>query len=622
MTNKKYLSIEKVFEDFRERFDNASIHRRRVTCTSIYNRDERTPSMYIDLDKDVFYCFSTSQGGNQFKLLRDITNSKIEYDEFLLSNGYEISAKKSDKNDNLVRYSKAERKYIDILTSIRNYSTYVFRQTKLGTDNTSEILNDFLLKRKIPEEIQYTFDFGLVIDNDRFINYLIKQVKCSLEELEQFGLVRNGVFVLLNRLLIPLIDDNNKVLSFEGRAIRDEVNKYIRLKNIERLSDNYFVEKSFFKGPDSLEAVREKKEVIWVEGAFDLMRLYSFGIYNVYALLTKNYSNNQIKYIKKYNFEDIVKRNIVMMDNDKDTTDQITPEIATLHELKQNNILRFIYINEDKDPDIYFLNLGVSRNVYSHIVENSVNTDLLFYENELSKYKNDLNISFETFYKRVSKILGINPTLINILENEIGIYRQHDLAMIRNKIEHDLSELSQKEDKSILIHYLAKKFNSEVRYINYLFSNHKKRLKYYTKINEFEKYFDNEINVKIENAYKEKIEIKKSKLSVKHDVIKDFGKGSLRIEYQTGFMFIKISYLYLDRMIIIENRYRKNFDHAKVDKSNNLWLFETTLINVEKEVDNNNSLEIEELYRKHGVEKILDDVIKSIEFFMQEVNNE
>ncbi len=152
-----------------------------------------------------------------------------------------------------------------------------------------------------------------------------------------------------NRIIFPIINEDNKIVAFGGRVIDDKFKpKYLNSPET----------KIFSKGKNLYGIHRAKNYaedgIILVEGYIDVITLNKAGIKNVVASLGTAISSSQIELIKKY-----TNKIYIAFDSDK------AGKIATLRILKyledEDVDVKFIHLKEAKDPDEYVNKYGVEK---------------------------------------------------------------------------------------------------------------------------------------------------------------------------------------------------------------------------------------------------------------------
>lgn len=93
------------------------------------------------------------------------------------------------------------------------------------------------------------------------------------------GYCPSGFFA--DRITVPIYDHRGTLVGFTGRATRDELKpKYKNSENSEIFDKSRIV----FNEYGALDAIREADSVIFVEGHFDVIALWQYGIRNVVAM--------------------------------------------------------------------------------------------------------------------------------------------------------------------------------------------------------------------------------------------------------------------------------------------------------------------------------------------------
>lgn len=95
----------------------------------------------------------------------------------------------------------------------------------------------------------------------------------------ELGYAKDGFFS--DRITIPIRDHRGNIVGFTGRVTRDENKpKYKNSENNEIFDKSKIV----FNEHGALDAIREADSVVFVEGHFDVVSLWQYGIRNVVAM--------------------------------------------------------------------------------------------------------------------------------------------------------------------------------------------------------------------------------------------------------------------------------------------------------------------------------------------------
>jgi DNA primase len=183
--------------------------------------------------------------------------------------------------------------------------------------------------------------------------------------------------IFFNRIMFPIHNIDGKVVGFTGRIYKtNDSAKYLGSKEsvIYRKSNilfNYHRAKDFIK---------QKKEMIIVEGNMDAIRLYINGVKNVVALMGTALTKEQIDIIKKLRC-----KVILMLDNDN-AGKKATYDNSILLE-KENIEVNVVRLSVQKDPDEYVLKNGIDA------IINNIKNKIPLNEFKLNYLKEDKNLS-------------------------------------------------------------------------------------------------------------------------------------------------------------------------------------------------------------------------------------
>ena len=120
--------------------------------------------------------------------------------------------------------------------------------------------------------------------------------------MQQAGLVRqrqsnDGYYdYFRNRLIIPILDLQGRVIGFGGRSLADEQPKYLNSPETELFSKG----KTLFALDKAKSAISELDCAVVVEGYFDAIALHAAGINNVVASLGTALSLEQVRQLLRY----------------------------------------------------------------------------------------------------------------------------------------------------------------------------------------------------------------------------------------------------------------------------------------------------------------------------------
>lgn len=255
-------------------FDYTNRYNYIVSTCPIHNGDNKT-AFSFHIEKKVWKCFSSAGECNN-KYYNNII-------------GFIMGVKKIEKNEaidwlcNILGIKDGELPKIDYEEyQIKKY----VRENKANNSNKKTYDKKMLDRLK---EDEYFKKRG-------FLNSTLEEFQC--------GLAVDGY--MKNRIVFPINDINGDIIGFCGRIIFDKCNKCDFFHNGDNCniyktdkkwlnSRGYRSDQHLFNLNRASRSIKEKNEVIIVEGIPDVMRLHQVGVYNVVPLLRADISVQQIR---------------------------------------------------------------------------------------------------------------------------------------------------------------------------------------------------------------------------------------------------------------------------------------------------------------------------------------
>ncbi len=267
----EYLSLEKVGSSYR------------ALCPF---HSEKTPSFYVSPQKNIWKCFGCGKSGNAITFLMEYEGLSFSQAIQKLAEKYNITLKFTGKND-----FKENIKYYSLIEKVARF----YKNSLKTNPNARKYLSD---REVLPSTID-KFDIGFSPEDDSFINWVEKE-GIDKKELVEIGVLssensRKDKFA--GRIIFPIKNLQGRIVAFGARAIDPNKSpKYLNSPDtkIYKKSDILY---GFFECRDF---IRQSKELILVEGYFDVILPYQVGIKNVVATLGTALSLKQAKEIKKF----------------------------------------------------------------------------------------------------------------------------------------------------------------------------------------------------------------------------------------------------------------------------------------------------------------------------------
>ena len=305
---------------------------------------EKTPSFSVTPDKGIFKCFGCGEGGDVFSFVQK--QKKLDFIDAVKELAHRYGVQLVQSVEQKQEYDK------------RSYMQYLYEQAcqyyrRLLSDATDGgIGRDYLEKRGIPDEIIEKFKLGYAPQAGGLLRYLTETTKAAPATLEEAGLVgkyqdSNSYFDLFrNRLMIPISDEQGRVIAFGGRTLGDDKRKYLNSKE----TPIYTKGRHLYAYNLAKDAIKEKDAVIVVEGYFDAITPHQFGFTNTVATLGTALTEVQAKLMVRQTES---KRVYLSFDADAAGVKAVEKGADTLTKLAEGIglQLRVIQIPGSKDPD-------------------------------------------------------------------------------------------------------------------------------------------------------------------------------------------------------------------------------------------------------------------------------
>lgn len=416
-----------------------------VTLDSRYKalcpfHDEKTPSFSVHPEKQIFTCFGKCDfTGDVFTFVeRKEGVSRLDAIKILAQRaGIKIDSS-IPKTEN-TKYQK----YYDINDIALKY----FKNNIFSKDGIKAL--KYLNERNMNKELIQQFNIGLSTGN-KLYEMLVK--KYSESDLLNLGLVKEGKDNLYdtfqNRIIFPIIDENNNVIAFSGRKYLSEDLKDDSLPKYSNSKESIIFKKSnvFYNINNALSNIRTSHQIIITEGFMDTIRMVSIGYKNVVALMGTAFTKEHLDKILKWKCD-------VVLNLDQDSAGvENTIKIGNI--LQENGIEPTVVVFDDyKDSDEFISNKG--KESFDAVFNNRIP----FIDFKLRHIKSNKNMkdSVEISKYINEAIESLNQVKDDILRElkikEISKEFNIDESIIRNKIKVNIVKKEEIEKKEVKKRY-------------------------------------------------------------------------------------------------------------------------------------------------------------------------
>ena len=324
------INITELIADFSALIKTGSSYK---TLCNVHG--DRSPSLSINPRKQIYKCFVCDHGGNALDYL--IWAQKFSYPDavkYLAKLVGDDSSSYLNDYEPKIKYNEKQLSLIDCFKDVTNLFSYY-----LNIYENKEPLKTILKQRNLTNQeiIKYQIGYAPNANEDNYLN-IIQNKNHSLSTLINASIISetNQKLIFNNRLIFPILDEDENVIALSGRAInQNQEPKYFHSK-----------ESLIFKKNQTIYNYHRAKkydELIIVEGFMDVIAFNKINQDNAIALMGLSLNSEQIQKIKKH------KKVFLCLDQDEAG---IKTTITMIEVLMKNNIKGSVLkIDDYKDAD-------------------------------------------------------------------------------------------------------------------------------------------------------------------------------------------------------------------------------------------------------------------------------
>jgi len=309
---------------------------------------EKTPSFTVNPEKQIFYCFGCSTGGNVFSFL--MKQEGISFPEAVqaLARRYGIELPKENTGESR-KGVMSERE--QIFAANKHAMEYFCRMMLNGSAGRKG--REYLSKRGITENTFKKFCIGYAPEGwSNLLPHLV-QKGFTKRLLEKSGLVienrqKNSFYDRFrDRIIFPIFNTGDQVIGFGGRVLDASLPKYLNSPE----TPVYNKSRSLYGLNVTKQKCREKSLAFIVEGYMDLLALWQHGIENVVATLGTSLTSEHVRILKGY-----VEKVILVYDSDNAGLKAAARSIGIFDSGHLDSSI--LVLPEGYDPDTYVFKFG------------------------------------------------------------------------------------------------------------------------------------------------------------------------------------------------------------------------------------------------------------------------
>ena len=299
---------------------------------------EKTPSFTVSREKQLFYCFGCSSGGDVFNFIMRIENLTFPQAARWLAERAQIPWEEEETPD-----ASRRRKEREAIYKLNSLASEFYHQVLLNAPQANTA-RDYLQSRGLGSEAIQEFRLGYALPIWEGLANMLKKKGIPMALAERAGLVlsgQNGFYDRFrDRVIFPILDPQGRVAAFGGRVLGNGQPKYLNSPDTPIFNKGRYLY-GLFQAKDHIRSVG--KAVI-VEGYTDVIQAHIQGIKEVVASLGTALTLDQIKTLRRYT-EDVT------IAYDADTAGQ-SATVRGLDLVRHSGLMvRVARLPEGDDPD-------------------------------------------------------------------------------------------------------------------------------------------------------------------------------------------------------------------------------------------------------------------------------
>lgn len=311
---------------------------------------EKTPSFTVSDAKGFYHCFGCGAHGDAIGFV--IESEGLSFPEAVAKLAGEAGLE-LPRQDPAERARETRRDgLIEVLAAAAAWF-----QDRLR-DEAGAAARDYLAGRGLSETTIESFALGYAPPERGALRQALEKhgfapalmAEAGLIKLAEEGVDRGPRDYFFNRLIFPITDRRGRVIAFGGRALGESKAKYINSPE----SPLFHKGRVLYNHAAALRAVRDRGELIVVEGYMDVIALAQAGFRAAVAPLGTAVTEEQIAELWR-----MVPEPILCLDGDNaGRRAAFRAADRALAGLEPGNSLRFAFLPEGEDPDSLVLGEG------------------------------------------------------------------------------------------------------------------------------------------------------------------------------------------------------------------------------------------------------------------------
>ena len=357
------------------------------------------PSLTISPEKQIYKCFSCNAGGGVINFVMEIDSLEFADAIQKLADSFNITLEITGGDSKKFKDLKSQ------LYEIHEIASSYYEENLFSDQNKNAL--SYLTERELSEDIIKKFKLGFSPDSFDDLLQLLRKKNFSAEAMKLSGLFIKTEKGYMNRfrsrIMFPIQNQKGNIIAFGGRIFnKDDLAKYQNSPE----TPIYLKSHVLYGINHNNQSIREKKQIILVEGYMDLLQLTQAGIDNCLAISGTAFTDGHATILKRFT-------NNIFITFDGDTAGK-KAAIKCGYILKSNGLSpKVITPPNQMDPDDW-----IRQNGKEHFEKEILNAETLIkaHYNYFSSINNDGSLDINNFIQEcLDELIHINDPIIKEL---------------------------------------------------------------------------------------------------------------------------------------------------------------------------------------------------------------
>lgn len=298
-------------------------------------KTERTPSFYVNAEKQYFKCFGCGAGGDIITFAREIEGLDYKDTLFFLAEYLKIDPREvlDMSPEELKQYNEQEARFIalQLIANIYNEQLELRIGQMMHLVENRGISEEMITKHKIgycPEKV--------ILREKHFSKQILEDLKIEWPNYAFFG----------GRIIFPFFNKSGKVIGFTGRAY--EASTKSQAKYINSAESEFFHKSKFlYNLNNAIKHIKNTNHCYLVEGQVDAILMDQYGFSDVVAVSGTSFTSDHAQILMKMQVLSVT----ILFDGDKAGQKAMLKVIPML--LAENIGIDIVRLHPERDPADY-----------------------------------------------------------------------------------------------------------------------------------------------------------------------------------------------------------------------------------------------------------------------------